>query len=166
MFALDRCDECVLSSDALLPTYTPNVGGADVRVERSLERYLETLRSIIDAEYEVAFPGHRAPITDPASRAHEIIHHHEERALKVLEAVDASDGADTWTVSAELFGELESIHILHGPGEAHAHLDHLHRNGEIELDDGTYHLTSGTSERLRDRRVEGEWPLSGDDVAA
>lgn len=40
------------TGDALLPEYTPNVGGADVRVNRPLDRYLETLRWIVDADLD------------------------------------------------------------------------------------------------------------------
>jgi glyoxylase-like metal-dependent hydrolase (beta-lactamase superfamily II) len=112
----------VASADALLPVYTPNVGGADVRVERPLEKYLDTLGRIVDAEYDLAWPGHRDPIEDPAARAAHIVEHHEERAMRVLRALERFGPADAWTVSADLFGDLESIHILHGPGEAYAHL--------------------------------------------
>ena len=148
----------VLTGDALLPVYTPNVGGADVRVDRPLERYLDTLGRVGDAEFDRAWPGHRDPIDDPTARAEDIIHHHEERAYRVLRALDDLGPADAWAVSAELFGELDGIHILHGPGEASAHLDHLARDGDIEKDDGRYSLPAGTRERLRDRDDE-RWPL-------
>jgi len=64
-----------------------------------------------------AWPGHRSPIDAPAERAAEIIHHHEERAWRVLDVLEQRGPADTWTVSAELFGDLHGIHVLHGPGE-------------------------------------------------
>jgi glyoxylase-like metal-dependent hydrolase (beta-lactamase superfamily II) len=157
-FAMPERNE-VFTGDALLPVYTPNVGGADVRVDRPLERYLDTLGRIADAEFDRAWPGHRDPIDDPTARAEEIIHHHQERAYRVLRALDDLGPADAWTVSADLFGELDGIHILHGPGEASAHLDHLTRAGDIEKDDdGTYSLPADTRERLLQRDDEG-WPL-------
>jgi len=119
----------VFSGDTLLPVYTPNVGGADVRVDRPLEKYLRALRGMVDADYDRAWPGHRDPIADPTGRAQYIIDHHEERSWRVLDALDRTGPCDTWTVSAELFGELDSIHILHGPGESYAHLEHLEREG-------------------------------------
>jgi glyoxylase-like metal-dependent hydrolase (beta-lactamase superfamily II) len=144
----------VFSGDALLPVYTPNVGGADVRVDRPLERYVRALRRIAEADYDRAWPGHRDPIDDPAGRAEHIVHHHEERAWRVLDALDRKGPADTWTVSADLFGDLEGIHVLHGPGESYAHLEHLERAGAVVSEDGHYRLTEESKEVLADRDTE------------
>ncbi len=152
------CGEELLSGDALLPVYTPNVGGADVRVDRPLERYVETLETITDRGFDRAWPGHRDPIDDPAGRARDILEHHEERAYRVLSALDEGGAADAWTVSAQLFGDLEGIHVLHGPGEAYAHLGALERTGDIERTGGEYRLADGTAGRLAERR-DGRWPL-------
>ncbi|GAB6862889.1 MBL fold metallo-hydrolase [Haloplanus litoreus] len=149
----------VFSGDALLPVYTPNVGGADVRVERPLQRYLDALRTIADAGYETAWPGHRDPITDPATRAASIVRHHEERAWNVLATVERRGPVDTWTVSRELFGELAGIHALHGPGEVYAHLDHLERTGDVVSDGSEYRLAAGVADRL-ERRDGRRWDLS------
>jgi glyoxylase-like metal-dependent hydrolase (beta-lactamase superfamily II) len=128
--------------DAILPVYTPNVGGADVRVDRPLERYLDSLRTLIERDYERVWPGHRDVIEAPSDRAREIASHHRERTERVLEVLDEHGPADAWTVSAHLFGELEGIHVVHGPGEAFAHLDHLERAGALELDGREYVLVS------------------------
>lgn len=138
-FELDECGEAFVG-DAILPVYTPNVGGADVRVERPLEQYLESLGRIIDRDWSTAWPGHRDAIENPTERARTIVEHHRTRTHRVIDVLDEHGPADTWTVSAHLFGELENIHIIHGPGEAHAHLDYLHREGVVELEDGEYRL--------------------------
>jgi glyoxylase-like metal-dependent hydrolase (beta-lactamase superfamily II) len=130
----------LLSGDALLPHYTPNVGGADVRVERPLAQYLDTLERIIDSGFERAWPGHRDPIADPTGRAREIIAHHRERTGNVVAVLSEHGPTDAWTVSAHLFGDLSNIHILHGPGEAYAHLDHLAAHGVVERTDAGYRL--------------------------
>ena len=153
----ERDDE-VFSGDALLPKYTPNVGGADLRVDRPLASYLETLRAIVDREYERAWPGHRDVIEDPTGRAREIIEHHEERSWRVLDALRRLEPANAWTVSADLFGDLESIHILHGPGEAYAHLEHLREEGVVRRDGSEYRLADGIDEQVRDSD-EKRWPL-------
>ena len=67
-------------------------------------------------------------------------------------------------MSADLFGELESIHILHGPGESHAHLEHLERAGDVVREDPeaarwTYRLADGVADRL-EATDGGRWPLS------
>lgn len=125
-----RDGEELFSGDALLPYYTPNVGGADIRVEGSLGAYLETLASIVDAGYTRAWPGHRGPIIDPVGRAADIAAHHRERTERILSVLE-SGPKTPWEVSAELFGSLSSIHILHGPGEAFAHLEHLESMGIV-----------------------------------
>ncbi len=148
----------VFSGDALLPVYTPNVGGADVRVEQPLEKYLRALQRIVDADYARAWPGHRDPIGDPAGRAQHIIDHHEERSWRVLDALDRKGPCDTWTVSADLFGDLDGIHILHGPGESYAHLEHLERAGTVVREGREYRLADGVSEALA--ATDGErWDL-------
>lgn len=149
----------LLSGDALLPVYTPNVGGADVRVNRPLERYLNTLERIASNDFARAWPGHRDPMDDPTDRARFIIRHHEERAYRVLNVLAERGAADAWTVSADLFGDLERIHVLHGPGEAYAHLEHLERSGEIIQNETAYRLTDETRERFE--KMTGEhWPLN------
>ena len=149
----------ILSSDALLPEYTPNVGGADLRVDRPLQRYLEALQHIIDAGYTKAWPGHRDPIDDPAGRAQYIIHHHEQRAWRVLDALQRLGPSDVWTVSADLFGTLDGIHILHGPGEAYAHLTHLVEAGDVLHEESVYRISPETLHTL-EQRDSTSWNLS------
>lgn len=131
-FAFDGRDgEELFSGDALLPYYTPNVGGADTRVERPLEQYIDALAGIHTRGYTRAWPGHRGPIIDPPGRARDIVTHHRERTGRVVDRLREGP-KDAWTVSAELFGSLSNIHILHGPGEAYAHLEHLREAGIVE----------------------------------
>lgn len=135
----DRPAELV-TGDTLLPNYTPNVGGTDLRLDQPLEEYLGALHAIAAADYDRGWPGHREPIPDPARRAREIIAHHEQRAGQILAILDRAGPADVWTVCTELFGELERFHILVGAGEAYAHLAHLAAQGDVERVDGTYRL--------------------------
>lgn len=138
-FAVDHEGERqAFAGDAVLPKYTPNVGGADVRVEQPLAKYADSLVEVIERDWDRIYPGHRDPIADPAGRAREILDHHRERTEKVLDVLDRHGACDAWTVSHHLFGELETIHILHGPGEASAHLDHLERHGIVEREVNEY----------------------------
>lgn len=148
----------IFSGDALLPVYTPNVGGADVRVDHPLEKYLRALQAIADAQYDTAWPGHRDPIDDPTGRAEYIIHHHEERAWKILDALDRLGPCETWIVSDDLFGELQDIHILHGPGESYAHLEHLERAGIVERIGNQYQLAPEISDALAETSTK-RWSL-------
>jgi glyoxylase-like metal-dependent hydrolase (beta-lactamase superfamily II) len=118
--------------DAVLPEYTPNVGGADVRVDRPLATYLDTLDALAARDYDRVWPGHRDPIDDPTGRIETIVDHHRERTERVVEVLREHGPADAWTVSAHLFGDLHGIHVMHGPGEAHAHLEYLAEQGLVE----------------------------------
>lgn len=126
--------------DVILPEYTPNVGGADTRVEDPLGTYVDSLVSTIDRGWRRAWPGHRHPIDDPAARAATILEHHRLRTRRVVDALRDRGPSTAWDVSARLFGDLETIHILHGPGEASAHLEHLRRTGVVERDGTRYAL--------------------------
>jgi glyoxylase-like metal-dependent hydrolase (beta-lactamase superfamily II) len=147
----------LLSGDALLPKYTPNVGGADLRVESPLSKYLDTLVAIARGEYDRAWPGHRDPIDDPTGRALATIRHHRERTHRVVDVLDDHGPADAWTVGHHLFGDLSGIHILHGPGESFAHLAHLREAGLVERSGGTYELLHRPTPADLDRL----FPLAG-----
>ena len=142
-FAIDDGGEAFVG-DVVLPVYTPNIGGADVRVDAPLGTYARSLRRFIDRGFDRIWPGHRDPIDDPAGRARTILEHHRDRTRRVIEALETHGPADAWAVSAELFGDLEGIHIMHGPGEAWAHLDHLERHGVVSRGPEGYRLAAGT----------------------
>ena len=130
-FTFERRAEAFVG-DVILPKYTPNVGGADPRVDRPLATYRSSLRWLAATDLDRAFPGHRDPIENPAARAEEILTHHDDRTERTLAAVDALGPATPWEIAAKLFGDLANIHIMHGPGEAWAHLEALVEEGEVE----------------------------------
>ncbi|ELZ37888.1 beta-lactamase [Halorubrum saccharovorum DSM 1137] len=132
--------EELFAGDALLPRYTPNVGGADVRVDGPLAAYAESLARIVARDFDAAHPGHRERIDEPSLRAATILDHHRHRTRRVLDVLADEGPATAWEVSAALFGDLSEIHVLHGPGEAFAHLDHLADAGVVESDGTAYRL--------------------------
>ena len=136
----EHATEELFAGDALLPRYTPNVGGADVRVDGALAAYAESLERIVARDFDAAHPGHRERIDDPSRRAATILDHHRHRTRRVLEVLADEGPATAWEVSAALFGDLSEIHVLHGPGEAFAHLDHLADAGVVEPDGTAYRL--------------------------
>jgi glyoxylase-like metal-dependent hydrolase (beta-lactamase superfamily II) len=137
-FAFDRDGRReAFVGDAVLPKYTPNVGGADVRVDRPLQQYLDSLDRVQSLDWDRAWPGHRGPLFAPTERARDIAAHHDDRTDRVVDVVREQEPVTAWEVSAALFGSLHTIHILHGPGEAYAHLDHLVHEGVLrETPDG------------------------------
>jgi glyoxylase-like metal-dependent hydrolase (beta-lactamase superfamily II) len=135
--------------DTVLPVYSPNVGGADVRVDQSLQQTSNSLKSILNQEYDRLWPGHRSVITDPANRINEILDHHVDRASRILSILRERGPCTPWEISAELFGELEGIHIIHGPGEAYAHLEHLRKHQFVKRTGQNYQVKKRDSSDIR-----------------
>jgi len=133
-----RVDGALFVGDAVLPTYTPNVGGSDTRLESALGTYLDTLDGLVtrvDREGEPApgaYPGHGAAV-DLRTRIRAIRDHHAERLRDAVDALPDPDGGEgdgdgdgsgrtPWAVARDLFGEMAGIHAKMGAGEAAAHL--------------------------------------------
>ena len=128
--ALDAGD-ALLVGDAVLPTYTPNVGGSDTRLESALSTYLDTVDGLLDRfdggdAVPDAYPGHGSTVDLPA-RIRTIRRHHAERVRDAVAALPPADDVDTtgrtpWAVAVDLFGEMAGVHAKMGAGEAAAHL--------------------------------------------
>ncbi|MDG5817644.1 MBL fold metallo-hydrolase [Natronococcus sp. A-GB7] len=127
-----RIDGTILLGDLLLPTYTPNVGGSDTRLDDPLGAYLSSLERV--ATHEDGEPGHGTTMSIEES-IEEVRRHHRNRAAESLQALVATDevSATPWTVARRLFGEMEGVHAKFGAGEAAAHLVRLAELGVVEL---------------------------------
>lgn len=119
--------------DAILPTYTPNVGGSDTRADAPLASFLTSLDRL-ERETGTIHPGHGTAIAP--ERFETIRAHHRDRSQRVLDAVGTRDRPTPWAVAVDLFGEMAGIHVKFGAGEAYAHLAHLAEAGDIrQVDD-------------------------------
>lgn len=132
-----RTDEELFLGDLLLPTYTPNVGGSDTRLDDPLGRYLESLNRF-ESIREDGYPGHGTAI-EIATAIDEVRSHHRNRARAAFRAIATSEPSarTPWDVARELFGELRGIHAKFGAGEAAAHLRRLAELGPVKRLDGT-----------------------------
>lgn len=137
-----RVDDTVLVGDAVLPTYTPNVGGGDTRQRDALGDTLTTLRRLERVAPETVSPGHGGPLA-LRPRLAAMRTHHDERNRRVLDAVDGP--TTPWEVATTLFGDLNGIHVKLGAGEAASHLVHLEDRGTVERvdDDPLKYVTVG-----------------------
>ncbi len=124
--------EAVFLGDLLLPTYTPNVGGSDTRLDDPLGVYLQSLDRLSDrAAGRSGEPGHGTTL--PINEAVETVRaHHRERAKRAYKIVAERSNATPWTVATELFGHMAGVHAKFGPGEAAAHLDRLAEIGVVD----------------------------------
>lgn len=146
-----RAEDALFVGDAVLPTYTPNVGGSDTRLEPALETYLDTLADLLgrcgeggSEESPDAYPGHGSSVDLPG-RIRTIRDHHAERITDAVGALLDPNGADAadadtpgrtpWAVARDLFGEMAGIHAKMGAGEAAAHLAFAADHGVAEYVD-------------------------------
>jgi glyoxylase-like metal-dependent hydrolase (beta-lactamase superfamily II) len=124
-----RAGSALFVGDAVLGTYTPNVGGSDTRVENALTMYRDTLERL--REYgESAYPGHGAAL-DHVARIEAIGNHHDRRSASVLAVLDERETVTPWEVATTLFGEMRGVHAKMGAGEAAAHLESLASSGDV-----------------------------------
>jgi glyoxylase-like metal-dependent hydrolase (beta-lactamase superfamily II) len=142
-----RVDGELLVGDAVLPTYTPNVGGGDTRQRDALGDTLATLDRLERLDPGTVAPGHGGPLSlEPrlgAMRAH-----HDERGRRVRDAVDGP--TTPWQVARRLFGDLNGIHVKLGAGEAAAHLVRLADRGLVErVDDDPVRYVAADDARER-----------------
>ncbi len=128
--------------DAVLPVYTPNIGGADIRVLSPLSQYRDGLLRLQDQNLDIFYPGHRHEILSPNSRINEIFQHHRDRFEQIISFLTTP--IDIWDLSTRIFGPLDGIHALYGPGEMAAHLEYLESMGAVDSLDGLYSLNTSS----------------------
>ncbi len=115
----------LVAGDHLLGAITPTVGLYPDSRPDPLGDYLASLERTIELAPRLALPGHGEPITDPVTRAREIVEHHHRR----LDETAAALGREPRTgheVSVALFGEnLDASGRRFALAETLAHLERL-----------------------------------------
>jgi glyoxylase-like metal-dependent hydrolase (beta-lactamase superfamily II) len=131
-------DGVLVAGDHLLGEITPTVGLYPESRPDPLGDYLQSLERTIELAPTLALPGHGEPITDPVSRAREILEHHERR----LEETAAALGPvprNAYEVSRDLFGDdLDASGRRFALAETLAHLERLVRAGNAVRHKGAY----------------------------
>ena len=118
-------DDVLIAGDALLGDITPNVGLWPNSRPDPLGDFLSSLREIERRAPRIAYPGHGAPIEDPAGRAREILDHHAER-LEATAGVLGPEPRSAYDASLDLFPDALSAGLRRfALVESLAHLEHL-----------------------------------------
>jgi glyoxylase-like metal-dependent hydrolase (beta-lactamase superfamily II) len=125
--------------DAVLSTYTPNVGGGDTRLDDPLAAYLDTLDRIeklgwTDANPDAItlHPGHGASVEFPFL-LETLLDHPSSRSLLFLDVLSYRGPSSPWDVASYLFFDMRGYHAKMGAGEAAAHLVRLRSSERVEL---------------------------------
>lgn len=128
----------MFAGDHILPGITPSIGFELGRPPMPLGDYLTSLRVVLDREDARLLPAH-GPVTDSCrDRVLDLIEHHRERFLAVLDVID-DRGSTAWQVASRLvwtrrarrFADLDSFNQMLAVCETAAHLDVLVSHGAL-----------------------------------
>lgn len=123
-------DDVLLTADHILAHITPHQAPESITQYTGLGHYLDSLHKIARVPgIRLGLGGHQEVITDVYGRVQAIRQSHEERLGKILDICRAPKSiAD---ISRELFGPVESYHVLLALEETGAHVEYLYQRGEL-----------------------------------
>lgn len=125
-----QVDDVLLTADHILARTTPHQAPESITNHMGLGHYLDALSRIERLPgVRLGLGGHEQPMEDVAGRIRVIKAAHQERLNKVLDSCRSPKSiAD---ISRDLFGRVESYHVLLALEEAGAHVEYLYQRGEL-----------------------------------
>lgn len=132
-------DGVLICGDLLLPGFTPNIQ-PDPSGRDALADFLDSLRRVAELPIRLVLPAHGEPFTDATGRARELVRHHEARLGALRRALDAQPSSLP-ELRGVAFGDdlSEPADRMLAAMETYAHLEHLRRLGEADVDEtGTW----------------------------
>ncbi|GAC1377871.1 MAG: MBL fold metallo-hydrolase [Ktedonobacteraceae bacterium] len=127
-------DGVFLAADHVLPRITPNVGLYSPHDRPNpLGDYLNSLRKVSALSATLILPGHGEPFTDLAGRVKEIIEHHEQREMQILEMLKERP-QHAYALAEQMFGaRLKSNEARRmAVAEVLSHLEYMRYNEKVE----------------------------------
>jgi len=136
--------------DHVLPEITPHIGLHPQSGPNPLGDYLESLKSLLKLEVNLAFPGHGPVYNGLKQRIEELLYHHEQRQSEVLKVVQ-NNTKTAYQIAHEIswntidsdkgFDAFNALNKRLAITETLAHLQMLKKEGKItaELKDGIYY---------------------------
>ena len=91
----------LISGDYILPTITPNISLHPQSSSNPLDDFLNSLDKVKQLEVDLVLPGHESPFTTLQARIEELIWHHKQRNLEILEKVKAK-AKTAYQISTEI----------------------------------------------------------------
>ncbi|MFQ5398141.1 MAG: MBL fold metallo-hydrolase [Anaerolineae bacterium] len=125
-----RVDDILLTADHVLSKTTPHQAPESITNNMGLGHYLDSLTKVAGVNgIRLALGGHEEPMPDLYGRVAAIKQAHQERLNRVLDICQTPKS--TADISRELFGQVESYHVLLALEEAGAHVEYLYQRGEL-----------------------------------
>lgn len=123
-------DDVLLTADHVLSRITPHQAPESITHHMGLSHYLDSLGKIAAlTDYRLGLGGHEEPIDDIPGRISDIRHAHDERLGKIADI--CREPKSISEISRELFGRVDSYHVLLALEETGAHVEYLHQRGEL-----------------------------------
>lgn len=129
------------SGDHILPVITPNISLTSPSANNPLGDFINSLNMVKQLDVKLVLPAHEHLFTNLPTRVDEIIQHHEQRSLEILEAI--KDKPKTaYQISEEIiwmpelggarFQDLATWDKRMAVSETLAHLEAMRVNGRVE----------------------------------
>ena len=125
-----QVDDVLLTADHVLSRITPHQAPESITLNMGLGHYLEALGKVESLPgVRLGLGGHEEPIDDIPARVAAIRAAHAERLGKIMDICRTPKSIAE--ISRELFGRVDSYHVLLALEETGAHVEYLHQRGEL-----------------------------------
>ncbi|MCC2683488.1 MAG: beta-lactamase, partial [Paenibacillaceae bacterium] len=116
--------------DQVLPKISPNISLIPGAETDPLGSFLGSLQQLASYKVALAYPGHRDPFADFTGRTLELLAHHEERLMRMLDQL--REPLTAYGLCRRIFGDRLSVHQLRfALAETLAHVEHLRLTGRV-----------------------------------
>ena len=125
-----QLDDVLLTADHILSRITPHQAPEDITKNMGLGHYLDSLTKMSHVDgIRLGLGGHEDAMDDIYGRIEAIKASHDDRLNKILDICQSPKSlAD---ISRDLFGKVESYHVLLALEETGAHVEYLYQRGEL-----------------------------------
>lgn len=126
----------LLSGDHILPRITPNISYHPQQSANPLADFLESLEKAAQLDADEVLPAHEYRFRGLAARVSQLVRHHEDRLVEILDSVRAHPGCTAWEVALGLtwsrpWDQIEFWMRRAALGETLAHLMVLEDRGLV-----------------------------------
>lgn len=135
----DPDKKALLCGDHILPKITPNVSVNPQSIENPLGRYMQSLEELEKLDIEMAFPGHDEPFQNVNMRIKDIMYHHKQRNLEILDTITET-ARSAYSIAKEIswgnnkgkWQDLPPFHKRMAVFETLAHLEMMAAESRVD----------------------------------
>jgi len=102
----ERTHKLLFSGDFILPTITPNVSLRPQDKSNPLADFINSLNRVRQLDVRLVLPAHGKPFVNLEQRVEELLQHHQQRNLEILDALDTK-AKTAYQIATEISWMLE-----------------------------------------------------------